>query len=163
MWISPCQHEICRHTKSPNICTLTQNILAGQFLKHFWCKELKSSNSLFAYVLALFQRTYSKIYQNCFIIMIDHNIFRFDIPMYNLYYLVAVIQRFQHIDEEQSAYRSFKSSAFADFAIMFALRVMIGVLTIYFIEKVDDATVCMIFCDKIQIIFQRGIDYLLQP
>jgi hypothetical protein len=69
--------------------------------EHLWGIEQVGTHILLHLVVLLILNvgTYPEINENSLTVMIDTNVLRLDIPMDDMGYLMAVMQRFNHIQE----------------------------------------------------------------
>ena len=101
-WVSPTQQIIECYTEGPNIRLLSANLDAILVPhEHFWGIEQVGSHILLHLVVLLILHVgaYPKINENGLAVMVDTNILRLDVPMDDVGHLMAVVQRFDHIQE----------------------------------------------------------------
>jgi hypothetical protein len=90
------QKEKC-YSKSPKVghCSLDLKIFTT--LEHFWRKIEECSHFSMDEIIITSKRTNSKIYQNCFIIMVNHDILWLDVSMKYLRNVMAIVKCLENV------------------------------------------------------------------
>lgn len=112
--VLPSDNKIEGDTKSPQVGALSFDlgIRVYRTLKHFWCKKHIGSQVFVERVILLITEecAHSKIYEDCLVIVVNHDVVWLNITMNNLDNFMAIMQSLQHIDEVGPRIIDFKAN-----------------------------------------------------
>jgi len=113
----------------------------------------------------IFYKTKSKINQDSLIFMINHNIVWLDISVDNTRDPVAIIQSFEHINEEKSREVSWQSLTYYIFhsTLCSRLLILLIILQVYLFKLISQTSFGIVVCNQVNLITLWVIYNLVQP
>ena len=71
-------------------------------LEHFWSKVNACPLGRLESVIVFYDSADSKVNKHSLVVVVDQNVVRLDVSVYDLYDLMAVVKSFDHIDEVEA-------------------------------------------------------------